>query len=113
VKLLLARGADANITDERGMTPLMVAAQKCDAEIIKILLAAKANMNAQNKTGTTAFEFGLYFTTDGAAALAAAGFRLSADKAKTYEDAYAKDPKDAKRLALVRKATKPAAKAAK
>lgn len=103
VKLLLARGADVNIKDDRGMTPLMVAAQKCDAEVIKILLAAKADMNAKNITGTTAFEFGLFFVTDGAAALATAGFRLSAEKAKMYAEAYAKDPK---RLALVKKATK-------
>lgn len=103
VKLLLARGGDSNITDDRGMTPLMVAAEHCDAEVIKILLGAKANMNATNKTGTTAFEFGLFTMTDGAAALAAAGFRLNAEKAKLYADAYAKDPK---RLALVKKATK-------
>lgn len=105
LKLLLARGGDANITDDRGMTPLMVAVQDCDPEVIKILLAAKANMNAKNITGMTAFEFGLYNVTDGAAALVAAGFRLSAEKVKLYNEAYAKDPKT---LALVKKATKTA-----
>jgi HEAT repeat protein len=103
LKLLLGRGADANITDDRGMTPLMVAAQDCDAEVIRILLGAKANMNAKNKTGMTAFEFGLIYESDGAAALAAAGFKLPTDKVKMYTDAYAKDPK---KLALVKKATK-------
>ena len=103
LKLLLARGADPNLGDENANTPLMAAAQHCDAEVVKILLGAKANMNARNGSGMTAFEFGLIFATDGAAALAAAGFRLSPDKVKMYREAYAKD---AKKLALVAKATK-------
>jgi HEAT repeat protein len=103
LKLLLARGADPNLGDENANTPLMTAAQNCDAEVIKILLGSKANMNAKNGSGMTAFEFGLVFDADGAAALAAAGFRLSPDKVKMYREAYAKDPK---KLALVAKATK-------
>jgi HEAT repeat protein len=103
LKLLLARGGDPNMGDDNANTPLMTAAQTCDAEVIKILLGAKANMNAKNGSGLTAFEFGLIYTTDGAAALAAAGFRLSPDKVKIYREAYAKDPK---KLALVAKATK-------
>jgi len=103
LKLLLARGGDPNAADDRGNTPLMEAAQKCDAEVVKILLGAKANMNAKNASGMTAFEFGLVYQSDGAAALAAAGFRLSPDKVKIYREAYAKD---AKRLALVNKAVK-------
>jgi HEAT repeat protein len=100
LKLLLARGGDPNIGDENANTPLMTAAQSCDAEVIKILLGAKANMNAKNGSGMTAFEFGLVFESDGAAALAAAGFRLSPEKVKIYREAYAKD---AKKLALVNK----------
>ncbi|MEK6375913.1 MAG: HEAT repeat domain-containing protein [Acidobacteriota bacterium] len=103
LKLLLSRGADPNIGDDNANTPLMTAAQNCDAEVVKILLGAKANMNAKNGSGMSAFEFGLIFETDGAAALAAAGFRLSPDKVKMYREAYAKDPK---KLALVAKATK-------
>ena len=53
----------------------------------------------------TAFEFGLFNATDGAAALAAAGFRLSPEKVKIYREAYAKDPK---KLAVVNNATKSA-----
>ena len=105
IKLLLARGADVNAGDDRGNTPLMEAAEKCDAEVVKTLLAAKANMNAKNGSDMTAFEFGLFNATDGAAALAAAGFRLSAEKVKIYRQAYAKDPK---KLALVAKATRSA-----
>ena len=107
LKMLLARGGDPNIADDRGNTPLMEAAAKCDAEVVKTLLAAKANMNAKNISDMTAFEFGLLDATEGAAALAAAGFRLSPAKVKIYNEAYAKDPK---RLALVKKATKTATK---
>ncbi|MGZ7040627.1 MAG: HEAT repeat domain-containing protein [Thermoanaerobaculia bacterium] len=103
LKMLLARGGDPNIADDRGNTPLMEAAEKCDLEVVKTLLAAKANINAKNASGMTAFEFGLFDATEGASAIAAAGFRLSAEKVKNYREAYAKDPK---RLALVKKATK-------
>ncbi|MGZ4809574.1 MAG: HEAT repeat domain-containing protein [Thermoanaerobaculia bacterium] len=103
LKMLLARGGDPNIADDRGNTPLMEAAEKCDLEVVKTLLAAKANINAKNASGMTAFEFGLFDATEGASAIAAAGFRLSAEKVKNYREAYAKDRK---RLALVKKATK-------
>ncbi|HYU78035.1 MAG TPA: HEAT repeat domain-containing protein [Vicinamibacterales bacterium] len=102
LRLLLARGGNPNISDDRGNTPLMEAVAACDVEVTRILLGAKADMNAKNITGLTAFEFGLFDSTDGAAALAAAGFRLSAEKVKMYQEAYAKD---SKRLELIRKAT--------
>jgi len=107
LKMLLARGGDPNIADDRGNTPLMEAAPKCDAEVVKMLLAAKANVNAKNLSDMTAFEFALTEASEGASMLAAAGFRLSPAKVKIYTEAYAKDPK---RLALVKKATKVAAK---
>lgn len=103
LKLLLARGADPNIADDRGNSPLMEAAERCDAEVVKILLAAKANMYAVNAMDISAFEFGLLRASEGAEALAAAGFRLSAAKVKDYRRQYANDPK---RLELVKKATK-------
>ena len=107
LKMLIARGGDVNIADDRGNTPLMEAAEKCDLEVVKMLLAAKANINAKNGSDMTAFEFGLFDATEGAAALAAAGFRLSPAKVKIYNEAYAKDPK---RLQLVKKATRTAKK---
>jgi HEAT repeat protein len=106
IKLLLARGADANGADENGNTPLMTAAQNCDAEVVKILVNAKAKLGTKNGSGMTAFEFGLWNATDGAAAIAAAGFRLPDDKVKMYAEAYKKEPK---KLALLAKATKTAA----
>jgi HEAT repeat protein len=107
VKLLLARGADPKGADDRGNTPLMEAAQKCDAEVVKMLLKAGADMNAKNKQGLTAFEFGLWNASDGAGALVAAGYRLPAEKAKTYREAYKNNPKS---VALIDKATKSAGK---
>jgi HEAT repeat protein len=103
VKLLLARGADPKGADDRGNTALMDAAQKCDAEVVKMLLKAGADMNAKNKQGMTAFEFGMWNASDGAAALVAAGYRLPAEKAKTYREAY---KSNAKVVALIEKATK-------
>lgn len=105
VKLLLARGADPNIADDRGNTPLMTAAERCDPAIVKMLLDAKADMNKKNITGMTAFEFGLWNATDGAAALAKAGFRLPPDKVKMYREAYAKEPAKLELLKLATKAT--------
>jgi hypothetical protein len=51
-------GRSPNGADDRGNTPLMQAVEDCDVEIIKILLAAKADINAQNASGITPFEFG-------------------------------------------------------
>ncbi|HEY5610536.1 MAG TPA: HEAT repeat domain-containing protein [Thermoanaerobaculia bacterium] len=106
VKLLLSRGAEPNLADENGSTILMAAVENCDPEIVKTLLAAKADMNAKSKADLTAFEFGIWGMTDGAATLVAAGFRLSAEKAKIYLDAYKDEPK---KLAFVKKAIKTAA----
>jgi hypothetical protein len=102
VRMLLARGADPKLADERGNTALMEASQKCDAEVVKMLLKAGADMNAKNKQGVTAFEFGMWSATDGAAALVAAGYRLPAEKAKQYREAY---KGNAKVLALIDKAS--------
>ncbi len=107
VKLLLARGADPKAADERGNTALMDAAAKCDADVVKMLLKAGADMNAKNKQGLTAFEFGLWNASDGAGALVAAGYRLPADKARMYREAYKSNPKS---VALIDKATKRGAK---
>lgn len=55
VKSALASGNDTNASDpSNGITALMVAALKGHAEIVNMLLAAGAKVNARNSVGTTA-----------------------------------------------------------
>jgi hypothetical protein len=104
VQLLIARGADASVTDEYGNTPLMEAASSgCDATIMGALLKAGGQINAVNQAGLTAFEFGLFAAHDGLDALVAAGYRLPPTKAKMYLDAYKANPKA---VALIKRATR-------
>ena len=104
---LLEGGADPNLKDDGQMTPLMHAVANCDAEVVNTLLAAKADMHLQTDAGQKAFDFGIFLVSDGAEALVAAGFRLTAERAKEYREGYAKQPKI---LALIDKATRPAKK---
>ncbi|MSR64427.1 MAG: hypothetical protein EXS18_01445 [Verrucomicrobiae bacterium] len=53
VRLLLARGADANTVDEEGMSPLHYAAKQCRADLIEMLLANGADTNRKDKYGQT------------------------------------------------------------
>ena len=59
VKALIERGADVNLKNEVGATPLMTAVMSRGAtvEIIKLLLAAGADANARDNEGKTALEF--------------------------------------------------------
>lgn len=108
VKLLLDRGADVNLTDTHGNTPLMEAAmQGCDRELMLTLIKAGAKVGAKNAAGLSAFEMGLFSGHDGLEELIAAGYRLPADKAQAYRQGYASNPKS---LELIRKASAPAGK---
>ena len=51
--LLLQRGADANLPDVEGNTPLMAAIISGNVEIVPLLLKAKSNVNLSNKSGET------------------------------------------------------------
>jgi ankyrin repeat protein len=53
VQDLLARGADANLSDADGDTALHTAAMRGNVKLLQILLAAGANPNARNKVGGT------------------------------------------------------------
>lgn len=53
IKALIAGGGPVDAKDENGSTPLLWAAQFCDAEAVKALIAAKANVNAKAKGGAT------------------------------------------------------------
>lgn len=55
IDALLKRGADVNLSDEEtGETPLMFAARYSTPEVVRVLLAAGAAVNAKNKEGRTA-----------------------------------------------------------
>jgi len=92
VKLLLARGADPNLTDKRGNTPLMMAAMGCDAELLQMLLDGGADLNAKSADGLTAIEFTISFANKGADALIRAGARLPADKVDSYRQSFGDNP---------------------
>jgi hypothetical protein len=59
VKTLLDAGADANATDVRGMTPLMFAAatDRQNPEIIRMLIAHGAGIDAKSLAGETALDW--------------------------------------------------------
>jgi ankyrin repeat protein len=50
VRRLLRHGANVNIADNGGMTPLMIASQNGDIEIVDLLLSHHADVNAYNNT---------------------------------------------------------------
>lgn len=57
LKALLAANAEINISDDRGNTPLMIAAIDNKPEFVKLLLSKGANVNATNKKGATALSY--------------------------------------------------------
>ncbi len=104
VALLLKRGADVNQIDENKNTALMFAVDKCDRQTVRLLLKAGAKLNARNQSGLTALESGIVTGNPGVEELIAAGARLDAAKAKSWAEAYKKNPKA---LALIKKASAP------
>lgn len=63
VDWLLDKGADVNLADDDGYTPLMLAAQYGHAAVVKRLLKKGANAKARTRTGHTALT--LVWGTDG------------------------------------------------
>jgi len=53
---LLDNGADPNVGDQRGMTPLMHAAGASRLELVELLLARGAKLNARDRDGDTALK---------------------------------------------------------
>ena len=54
LQTLLSQGADVNLKDSRGATPLMYAAASGSPEVMKLLIGAGADVNAKNSFGATA-----------------------------------------------------------
>src|SRR5207245_5242061 len=61
VAALLAAGADINVKDVRGMTPLMLAAANdhTSPDVIRLLLAKGADLQAKSPEGETALDWAL------------------------------------------------------
>jgi ankyrin repeat protein len=55
---MLAAGADLNAPNDDGETPLMRAVMMGDAELVEALVKAGANVNAADKSGKTALDYG-------------------------------------------------------
>ena len=53
VDLLLARGAEVNAIDCRGLTPLHWAVEKQHEDVVRLLVVGKANVNAKDCDGET------------------------------------------------------------
>jgi uncharacterized protein len=69
VKLLLARGANANARDRQGMTPLMYAAGAVQTglsstPVIEALITAKADIDARAANGDTALDLAERYGND-------------------------------------------------
>ena len=61
VRLLLSKGADANVGNDDGSTALMAAAMKGKAAIVHLLLDAGADPNVSDKDGDTALKIAFKF----------------------------------------------------
>lgn len=57
VSYLINQNADVNAVDEQGVTPLHLAAARGDADVIKVLVTAGADMHAVTKNGKTVWDF--------------------------------------------------------
>lgn len=66
VKTLIERGADVDLKNERGTTPLMTAVMSrgSTVEIVKLLLAAGADTDAHNNDGETALSMLHVYVTE-------------------------------------------------
>lgn len=56
-KLLIDAGAEVNLADHHGRTPLMLAAATASSPVAKVLIDAKADVNKADKTGMTALMY--------------------------------------------------------
>ncbi len=97
---LLSAGAQVNVPDLKGNTPLMLAAAECGPEVVSRLLQAGADAAAKNALGLTAFELTLTNASEAGRVLTAHGFRLSPERYTHYQSIYNDEPKILKQLSL-------------
>lgn len=57
LKALLEASANANVSDPRGITPLIIAANEGKTEFVKLLLSKGADANAKDQKGATALSY--------------------------------------------------------
>ncbi len=57
VSFLINHDANVNAADEQGVTPLHLAAARGDADVIKVLVSAGADLQAVTKAGKTIWDF--------------------------------------------------------
>ena len=53
--MLLANGSEVNDVSGQGQTPLMIAAEKGNTNILEVLIENKANVHLKKQDGCTAF----------------------------------------------------------
>jgi ankyrin repeat protein len=56
IRMLIDRGANVDLADVDGMTPLMHAASHCDADVLRLLVDAGADVKARDAKGRTALQ---------------------------------------------------------
>ncbi len=97
IRLLLERGADPNLADDRGNTALKLAASACDAKVVRVLIEAGANMAATDNFGMTAFDLAIgmsaFSGSDAPEAFIEAGYRISPEQAATLGNNYPDNPR--------------------
>ena len=73
VKMLLDLGADPNLREQGGFTPLHVAAQNDDVETIRFLLLGGADLTLKSEDGKTALDLAMDAGHEKASALLGEG----------------------------------------
>lgn len=60
VQMLLNRGLNINVTDEKGYTPLCIVADKENVKIVKLLIEHKADVSIKTNSGKTALMIAVF-----------------------------------------------------
>lgn len=100
--LLLERGADPNIADDRGNTVLKLAVMACDGSVATTLIEGGADMEATDNFDMTVFDLAVgisaFSGSDAPQALLDAGFRPSPEKIASHRKNYSDNPQILKLL---------------